>query len=97
MIYVGTNVAKEIHYAAVSDASDKVWVKPFALKNDVAGFGLLLSKLSKFDKEEILIGLELFYLIFVIFCKLKQMAVLRHLSASYNNDFIVISCKLLYQ
>lgn len=58
MIYVGIDVAKEIRYAAVSDASDKVLVKPFAFKNDAAGFGLLLSKLSEFDKDEILVGLE---------------------------------------
>lgn len=58
MIYVGINVAKEIHYAAVSDASDKVLAKPFEFKDDAAGFGLLLSKLSKFDKNEILVGLE---------------------------------------
>lgn len=58
MIYVGIDVAKETHYAAVSDASDKVLVKPFAFQNDAAGFGQLLSKLSKFDKDEILVGLE---------------------------------------
>ncbi len=58
MIYVGIDVAKETHYAAVADASGKVLVKPFAFNNDAAGFGLLLSKLSKFDKGEILVGLE---------------------------------------
>ena len=58
MIYVGINVAKDIQYATVSDASDKVLVRPFALKNNAAGFGLLLSKLSKFDKDEIPLGLE---------------------------------------
>lgn len=58
MIYVGIDVAKEIHYAAVSDASNNVLVKPFAFQNDAAGFGLLLNKLSKFDNKEVLIGLE---------------------------------------
>lgn len=57
MIYVGIDVAKETYYATVSDASDKVLVKPFAFQNDAAGFALLLSKLSKFEKDEILAGL----------------------------------------
>lgn len=44
-----------------------------------------------------LTGLELSNLFFVIFCEFKQMAVLRHLTASYSNSFIVILCMLLYQ
>ncbi len=34
MIYVGIDVAKETHYAAVADASDKVLVKPFAFNTN---------------------------------------------------------------
>ena len=44
-----------------------------------------------------LTGLELSDLLFVIFRKLKQMAVLRHFTASYSNAFIIILCVLLYQ
>ena len=58
MIYVGIDVAKETHYAAVSDDSSKVLVKPFAFENTAEGFCLLLSKISEFPKEDVLIGLE---------------------------------------
>ena len=52
MIYVGIDVAKETHYAAVSDDSSKVLVKPFAFENTAEGFCLLLSKISEFPKED---------------------------------------------
>ena len=35
MIFVGIDVAKDTHYAAVSDDSGAVLVKPFAFKNNV--------------------------------------------------------------
>lgn len=58
MFYVGIDVAKETHFAAVSDSSGKLLIKPFAFQNNAEGFCLLLNKLSAFDQTELLIGLE---------------------------------------
>lgn len=40
--FVGIDVAKDTHYAAVSDDSGAVLVKPFAFQNNAEGFCLLL-------------------------------------------------------
>lgn len=58
MIFVGIDVAKDTHYATVSDDSGAVLVKPFAFQNNAEGFCLLLKKLSEFDRSKLLIGLE---------------------------------------
>lgn len=58
MIYVGIDVAKDTHYAAVSDDSGVVLVKPFSFENNAAVFSTLLKKLSAFERSELLIGLE---------------------------------------
>ena len=58
MIYVGIDVAKDTHYAAAMNNVGEVLVEPFPFDNDAAGFCLLQKKLSAFDKDELLIGLE---------------------------------------
>ena len=58
MIYVGIDVAKTTHYAAVADSNGAVLVEPFAFDNDASGFSKLLEKLMGFSKEQIVIGLE---------------------------------------
>lgn len=58
MIYVGIDVAKETHYAAIMDSNGVVFAEPFAFSNDSVGFSKLTDKLSTFDKSNILIGLE---------------------------------------
>ena len=59
MIYVGVDIAKQNHYAAIVDFSTgQVIEKPFLVTNNYIGFELLLSKINKFPKENILIGLE---------------------------------------
>lgn len=59
MIYVGVDIAKTNHYASIVDYSTaEVIEKPFLVTNDKSGFDLLLSKIKKFDKDKILIGLE---------------------------------------
>lgn len=58
MIFVGINVAKETHYAAVMNSDGVVLTEPFAFSNDAVGFSKLTDKLSDFDKSDILIGLE---------------------------------------
>ena len=51
MIFVGIDVAKDTHYAAVSDDSGAVLVKPFAFQNNAEGFCLLLKKLSEYHAD----------------------------------------------
>lgn len=56
-VYVGVDIAKELHYAAIMD-SDGVVSKPFSFENNDKGFNLLLSHLAPYNKESILIGFE---------------------------------------
>lgn len=58
MILVGIDVAKEKHFAAAMGTDGTVQVPPFSFFNDHAGFDFLLEKLSPFEKDEVLIGLE---------------------------------------
>lgn len=59
MIYVGVDIAKQNHYAAIVDFSTgQVVEKPFLVTNNSIGFELLLSKISHFSKDYVLIGLE---------------------------------------
>lgn len=58
MIYVGIDIAKLNHFAAAIDSDGVVLIEPFQFLNDNDGFYKLLSKLSRFNKEDIIIGLE---------------------------------------
>lgn len=58
MIFVGIDVAKETHYAAIMNSDGVVLSEPFAFSNDASGFSKLTDKLSAFDKSDILTGLE---------------------------------------
>jgi transposase len=58
MVYVGIDIAKQKHFAAAMTADGEVLVMPFGFSNDSDGFHLLLSKISSFDKSNLLIGLE---------------------------------------
>ena len=58
MYYVGIDVAKQTHYASVMNSDGEILVSPFSFSNNHNGFQLLLDNLSKFPKEEILIGME---------------------------------------
>jgi transposase len=58
MIFVGIDIAKETHFAAVMNKDGEVLVDPFAFNNTRQGFDLLLNNLKNFPKEEVLIGLE---------------------------------------
>ena len=58
MIYVGIDVAKTTHYAAVMNSDGVVLVEPFAFDNDAPGFSKLISKIASFTQEQIIIGLE---------------------------------------
>jgi len=58
MIYVGIDIAKQIHYASVINSDGEVLVKPFAFSNDHSGFQKLLKHLDSYSKEELYIGME---------------------------------------
>jgi len=59
MIYVGVDIAKTNHYAAIVDySSGEVLENPFLVTNNKQGFNLLYSKIKDLDKDEVLIGLE---------------------------------------
>ena len=58
MYYVGIDVAKQTHYAAVMNSDGEILVSPFHFSNNHVGFQLLLDNLSEFPKEQVLIGME---------------------------------------
>ena len=58
MIYVGIDIAKLNHFASVLSSDGEVLIEPFKFTNDSDGFFMLLSKISFFDKDSIVIGLE---------------------------------------
>ena len=51
MIYVGIDVAKTTHYAAVMNSEGVVLIQPFAFDNDASGFASLLKKVSGYPKK----------------------------------------------
>ena len=58
MIYVGIDIAKLNHFAAALSSDGEVLIEPFQFTNDNDGFCLLISRLSSFSKDELIIGLE---------------------------------------
>ena len=58
MIYVGIDIAKLNHFATAISSDGEVLIEPFKFTNDNDGFCLLISKLSSFEKDELIIGLE---------------------------------------
>jgi transposase len=58
MIYLGIDIAKLNHFASAIDSDGVVLIEPFEFLNDNDGFYTLLSKLSSFEKDSVIIGLE---------------------------------------
>lgn len=58
MIYVGIDIAKLTHVAAVEDSNGEILIRPFPFQNDAQGLSFLLTRLDAFPKDQILIGLE---------------------------------------
>ena len=50
MYYVGIDVAKQTHYAAVMNSDGEILVSPFPFSNNHTGFQLLLDNLLEFPK-----------------------------------------------
>ena len=58
MIYVGIDIAKQTHYAAIMNSDGEILSEPFAFSNDHTGFQKLLKHLDSYPKTEIFIGME---------------------------------------
>lgn len=58
MIYVGIDIAKQKHFASIMDSDGTILSEPFAFTNDYQGFQSLLTSISSFSKDEMLIGIE---------------------------------------
>lgn len=58
MIYVGIDIAKNTHWASAMNSDGEILLEPFSFQNNNEGFQKFISKLSNFDKQKILIGLE---------------------------------------
>ena len=58
MIYVGIDIAKLNHFASVVSSDGEVLVEPFQFSNDFEGFRCLSLVLDKYDRDQLLIGLE---------------------------------------
>ena len=58
MIYAGIDVAKLNHFASVVSSDGEVLVEPFKFSNDFEGFRSLSLVLDKYDREQLLVGLE---------------------------------------
>lgn len=60
MFFIGIDIAKRSHQAAVTDISGNIIVKPFNFKNSSVGFAQLLSVLEQnaVQKESCVIGME---------------------------------------
>ena len=58
MIYVGIDIAKLNHSASAVSSDGEVLVEPFQFSNDIEGFRCLSLVLDKYDRDQLLIGLE---------------------------------------
>ena len=58
MIYVGIDIAKLNHFASALSSDGEILLEPFKFTNDNDGFYKLLSVLSSFEKDSLIIGLE---------------------------------------
>ena len=58
MIYVGIDIAKQTHYAAIMNSDGEILSEPFAFSNDYSGFDKLLQQLNNYSKDQLYIGME---------------------------------------
>lgn len=58
MIYAGIDIAKLNHFASIASSDSEVLVDPFLFSNDLEGFRSLSLILDKYDRDQLLIGLE---------------------------------------
>ena len=59
-IYVGVDIAKSTHYAAMTNQHGEILIEPFAFSNDKSGFDLFLETVKPFvsQNDELIVGFE---------------------------------------
>lgn len=74
MYYVGIDIAKQLHFAPILSEQGEVITPPFEFSNDYDGLSRLLASLSKFEKDNLIIGLEstAHYALNVIACLIQN-------------------------
>ncbi len=58
MYYVGIDIAKLNHFAAIVSEKGEILVKPFPFTNDRVGFEKLISAMAPYDRDDLIIGFE---------------------------------------
>ena len=58
MIYAGIDIAKLNHFASIISSDGEMLVEPFQFSNDFEGFRSLSLVLDRYDRDQLLIGLE---------------------------------------
>ena len=58
MIYLGIDIAKNLHVAAAISSDGEIIFEPFEFSNDSDGFSKLLSAAQTMQKDDLIIGLE---------------------------------------
>lgn len=58
MIYVGIDIAKQTHYAAIMNSDGEILSEAFPFSNDYSGFNKLLQQLNNYSKDQLYIGME---------------------------------------
>lgn len=58
MIYVGIDIAKQTHYAAIVNSDGEVLAEPFSFTNDHSGFQKLLKHLDSLSVKDTFVGME---------------------------------------
>ena len=58
MIFVGIDIAKLKHFASAMTNDGVIVIDSFSFKNNTKGFNLLLSQLNRFEKEDMINGME---------------------------------------
>jgi len=71
-LIVGVDVAKEEHWARITDSRGINLIKPFKVNNNIKGFKLLISNIVKCKEEnqleKVIAGMELNCIKLICFC-----------------------------
>lgn len=57
-IYIGIDIAKNLHYASIVDSFGEVLEKPFPFENNIDGYKILISKTDSYSKEDCIFEME---------------------------------------
>lgn len=57
-IYIGIDIAKNLHYASIIDSYGEVIEEAFPFENNKEGFEILISKIQSFNKDDCIFAME---------------------------------------